>query len=290
MARSIDDLFCAVCAGYAHPFLDACPACGAGRPSRFDDAVAAPVLGFGALVAVPQVLDQAQEVLLRYSLKLLSGTTLDSLREGFAVVADSLPYAVHGIGAVPASSPRAHVELAADDLLVRERNPSREVVRAPLHAILAVRAASAGGRGAGSWDGLAAFGRRETGALGTIDGDLVVTFGGPAGPSRLAISNRRGITVARARADHFVIVARWLAIIGAAAAETRWASIGAARHATELGLAPPGGEETTATPSTTPPGAASVADALSTLEDLRSRSLVTEAEYAEKRREILARL
>ncbi len=67
--------------------------------------------------------------------------------------------------------------------------------------------------------------------------------------------------------------------------------MGPRRHAQELGLAaaPPGGWPA-ADADAPGAGPASVADALRLLEDLRAAGLVSDGEYAAKRREILDRI
>jgi hypothetical protein len=294
MAAPVESLFCEACASYAHPFLEACPACGIPRRSRFEDALATARLGFRALLAEPHVTGAVREAVLRYSIKLSGSSTASEVRDGFGVVADSLPYSVQLVGAHPATSGRAHLELAADDLVIRERNPSREVGRVPLGGILAVQPPGTGGRSAGGWLGIVAFGRPVPDDLPAVAGDLVVTFGGPA-LGRLAVSNRRGFAVPRARPDHYALTARWLGYIAAAAAEDRWCAIGPAAHAAEILLHPPGSWPAPGLPDTGSPAAPqvrppSLADSLAALEELLARGLVSQDEYTRKRNEILARL
>ncbi len=292
----LESLFCDGCADYVHPFLEACPGCGLARGSRFDDAVATPRLGFRALLAEPRITDGVREAVLRYSIKLAGSSPASEVADGFGVVADSLPYAVQLVGSGPAASRQAHLELGSDDLVVRERNPSREVARVPLRGILAIQAAGDGSRGDRGWQGFVAFGRPVADGLPAVAGDLVVTFAEPVGFGRLAVSNRRGITVARARPDHYTLVRRWLGLIAAAASEDRWCAVGPASHAAEVRLEPPAapaGAEAAHIRRPTAEGgsvAASLAESLVTLDELRARGLVTESEYLEKRREILARL
>lgn len=321
----VDSIFCGACDGYVHPFLDACPSCGATRESRLDAALADPDLGFRALLTEPRVTDRVRETVLRYSLKAVGGSAGDEVRNGFGTVAGALQYTVRSGGAIQGASAGAFVHLAGDDLVVGERNPAREVVRVPLAAILATRSATKGRPAAVAWGGPAASRLPEGSPLPAVAGDLVVTLAGPAGLGRVGIGNPRGIFAARARADHYFVVARWLGILAAAAAEARWIAVGPATHARELGLAEPGaaGAAGTAAPAALEPGSsavspagavlagavltgaagavpagvggpasggASVGDALATLEELRVRGLVTDAEYAAKRSEILARL
>lgn len=304
MPIPVDALFCSSCDGYVHPFLDACPSCGTAREARYDAALAEPNLGFRALLTEPRVVDRVRETVVRYTLKALSGPAGGEVREGFGVVAGALQYLVRSTGAVQGESRAAFLRLAEDDLVVEERHPGREVLRLPLAMIVADRAAAKGHPAAGAWAGVVAFGRRDASPLPAVDGTLVVTVAGPAGIGRIGIGNRRGIFVAQARADHYTMVARFLGILAAAAAEARWEAVGPAAHAAELGLAAPNAplpvpaaaaadarRSAPAGPGvSTSAGGGSVAEALATLEDLRVRGLVTDAEYAAKRSEILARL
>lgn len=313
MASPIDSLFCPACFGYVHPFLEACPGCATPRESRYDAAVAEPDQGFRRLLEDSQLRVSVGEVVFRYTLKFGGTAFAGQVREGMGKVFAALAYAVTGVGMRAITSRAAVLELAEDDLVIRETSPRREVARMPLETILAVRAAPKEDSGAGKWAGLAAFGRLHEETVPALDGDLVITYAAGTGAGRLALANRRGIFVARARRDHYTVMARWLGILAAAAAEARWVAVGPARYAAELGLAPPtadvaGAPAETAPaaghyllwppqpPSPGPDGALSpaarstVADSLAALEELRTRGLVSEAEYSEKRREILARL
>jgi hypothetical protein len=302
----LDDLPCPTCDAYAHPFLEACPACGTARTGRYDDAQARGDLGYRDVLEDPRLERQVNEVVLRYSLKSAPGDGAARLRAGLAVILDALPYAVRVVGPGAVTSGRANVQLAADDLVVEERSPTREVARVPLASVLAIRART-DDRPAGAWEGLRSPGLQDppeppAAARPEVDGDLVLSYAAGDGLGRLALANRRGITAARARPDHYTIAARTLAVFAAAAAEARWVAVGADRHAAELGLAGP--PPRSAAPATDGGPAAergdaggaiadaggAIADALATLEALRQRGLVTDTEYAEKRREILARL
>lgn len=299
MAIPVDALFCGSCDGYVHPFLDACPCCGTPREARYEAALAKPALGFRSLLTEPRVADRVREAVLRYSMKPLGGADDGEVREGFGVVAGALSYVVRSSGAAQGDSATGFLHVAEDDLVVDERNPAREIARVPLGTILAARPTAKGRPAGGPWTGVAALGRLAAPIpVPAVDGDLVLAFAAPGGVGCLGIANRRGIFVAQARSDHYLIVGRWLGILAAAAAEARWEAIGPAAHAAELGLVAPASP----TPSPVPgagvgpagpgaaPGALSVADALATLEDLRVRGLVSDGEYAAKRSEILARL
>lgn len=290
MQDELGEVLCRGCASYAHPFLQACPVCGAQRESRYEDAMAAPDQGLAALPSDPRVAREVTEVVLRYTLKGGGSSATASLYEGLDAVAGALAYRVRVAGDPGAGSDGGHVEVGEADLVVRERNPARERVRVPLDAVLAVSRA-ARGRRADAWSGLAFEERRERTSPPPLDGDLVISHAIPTGLARIALANRTGILAARARPDHYAILARWIGIAAAAAAERRWTAVGAGRHAQEIGLAtaPPGGWPA---PLTDAPAAdpTSVAGALRTLEELRAAGLVSDDEYAAKRREILDRI
>jgi hypothetical protein len=117
---------------------------------------------------------------------------------------------------------------------------------------------------------------------------------------RLTAANRRGFLAPKARDDHYRDLARWLGVLAAAAAERRWTEIGLPAYLVELGLAagdPAGGPTTgsvdEAAPTAERPAAgspSSIQSSLVELEQLRVAGLLADGEYAEKRREILARL
>jgi hypothetical protein len=313
MASPIDILFCQACAGYVHPFLESCPACATPRQSHYDAALTEPDRGFRRLLEDPKLRVSVSEVVFRYTLKFGGGPFAGQVHEGIAKVFGALAYAVSGVGARAATSRAAGLALGEDEVIVHESSPRREVARLPLATILAIRAASGERSGAIGWAGLAAFGRVHEETLPSLAGDLVITYAADTGAGRLALANRRGLFVARARRDHYAIMARWLGVLAAAAAEARWVVVGPAVYAAELGLAPPKtdlararGEAAPAAghypvwppqPSSTGPDGgpspavkSTIADSIAALEELRARGLVSEAEYAEKRREILARL
>ncbi len=284
-----DEVICRECASYAHPFLEACPVCGAERESLYRAALTAPDQGLAALPSNPRLARDVEEVVLRYTLKLNSAPATSHLHDGLGTVADALAYRVSVGGDPAAGTGRGHVEFGESNLVVRERSPAREVLRVPLGNILAVSAA-VNGRRADAWAALAFEDRRERTSLPPLDGDLVVAHATPAGVGRIALANRRGLLAARARADHYAILARWIGIVAAGAAEVRWTAVGPQRHAHELGLAaaPAGGPDPVAeAPATNP---STVVDALRLIEELRAAGLVSDGEYGAKRREILDRI
>lgn len=301
MEAGPETLSCGACGSYVHPFLGACPACGVARRSRYEDAIAAPDLGLRALLADPLVIEQVRQVVLRYTMKLNREPEAAPVRAGLAIVANSLAYRVPAAGTRAASSETGHLDLIEDVVVIREHNPSREIHRVRLDAILAIGYAAKGQRHADAWAGLVFDGRPEQASPPSLDGDLVVTHAGDSGLARFALANRRGIFVARARADHFEIVTRWLGMLAGAAAEERWMAVGPRRYAVQLGLVAGVADETRSAAAepdaaaragmeTTVPATTSLRDALETLEELRAARLVTDDEYAAKRREILARL
>ncbi len=324
----VDDLLCPSCDGYVHPFLEACPACGTARTSRFEEVAATGTLGAGALLEDEGTRRAAHLVVLRYTMRATSASGLADLDAAFGAVAASLTYRaeVTADGSTPAlpSGPAtlddAKVVLVRESLEVRAGRSGRSAATIPLASVLAATPAVKGAPGAGTWTGAVLGGRRllERGPL--VSGDLLVTFSSGGGAGQIALSNRRGLFAPTARADHYATLARWLAILGAAAAETRWTDVGPTAYAAELGLrdavqgpvtaierapavdpadagrtaarAAPDGRSDGSAPAagragTPQPG---VRAALEELEGLRAAGLVTAAEYDAKRREILARL
>jgi hypothetical protein len=210
---------------------------------------------------------------------------------GLAAIAAAVDYRVR-IGGDPAGgSEHAFLEIAEADVAIRDRTAPRERARVPLEAIVALSAATRGQR-ADAWTGLAFDGRREQAAPPPLDGELVLAHATPTGLARVSLANRAGLLSPKARPDHYAILARWLGMAAAAAAERRWTKVGPGVHAHELGFAPAPPEAAPAD-SLSPASAAgqsSVADALRLLEELRVDGLVTDGEYQAKRREILARI
>lgn len=290
MHHDPDELFCQGCTSYVHPFLDACPVCGIARTSLYGAATAEPDQGLAALPSNPRVAQDVSEVVLRYFLKLNSASPTANLREGLVSVADALSYRVEVGGDATAGTERGHVEIGVANLVVRERNPARERARFPLEAILAISPVVKDRRAA-AWAGLAFGDLRTATALPALNGDLVIAHAAPAGVERISLGNRSGLFAPRARPDHYAILTRWLGIVAAGAAEARWMEAGPDRHAHELGLmaAPPDGWPAPADDLSSA-GQPTVVEAMRLLEELRSAGLVTDDEYAAKRREILDRI
>jgi hypothetical protein len=230
------------------------------------------------------------QVVLRYTLQRGGGTMTTDLHVGLAAVAGSLDYRVRVGGDPGADTERGYVEITETDLVVRDRTVSRERARVPLEAILAVSPAVRGRR-ADAWAGLVFDDRQEPWSPPPLDGNLVVAHAAPSGFGRFSLANRTALLAAKARPDHYQILARWLGLAAAAAAERRWTAIGPPWHAHELGLAPaPPAAQPEPIAEAPAPGPSTVVDALRLLEELRAAGLVSDDEYAAKRREILDRI
>ena len=290
MHHDPDEIFCQGCTSYAHPFLEACPVCGVERESWYEAATAAPDQGLASLPSNPRIAQDVAEVVLRYSIRLNSTSATADLRAGLGTVVDALDYRVRVGGDPGAGTDRGHVEIGEADLVVRERNPARERVRVPLDAILSISPAVKDRR-ADAWAALSFGESRASTSLPGLDGELVIAHATPGGLERVALANRTGLLAPRARPDHYAIVTRWAGIIAAGAAERRWMAVGPQRYAHELGLAaaPPDGWPAPAV-GASPAGPSTVAEALRVLEELRAAGLVSDDEYAAKRREVLDRI
>ena len=318
----LDDLLCPSCLGYVHLFLDACPACGAARAGRIDDAATEGTLGAGDLLGDEATAHAAQMVTRRYALRSSGLESVGDLRSAFQLVARSLTYratvAADGpLAALPSGSTtldNATLMLVETTLEVRAGPSGRAIAAIPLDHVLAATPIVKGAPAAEAWAGVLLGGRRLLPQRPVPAGDALVTFSGADGAGQLALANRRGLLAPSARPDHYATLTRWIAILGAAAAEARWLAVGVPAYAAELGLLDPGAVEAArgaASPAhdgvatggaTTPSGVAGRADsavaapvsgvraALEELEDLRAADLVTAEEYEAKRREILARL
>jgi hypothetical protein len=240
----VDDLLCPSCSGYVHPFLERCPACGADRAGRFDDAVTSGALGAQALLVDEATERAAHFVVLRYSLRSASQTSLAKIDAAFRLVAGSLAYraSVAADGPTPAlpggtaSVDSATVVLAEGSLEVRGGPSGRAIAAIPLDSVLAATPITKGVPGAEVWAGARLGTRRLLERRPLSGGDLLVTFASGGAAGQLALANRRGLLAPSARPDHYVTLARWIAILGAAAAEARWTAVGPAAYARELGL------------------------------------------------------
>ena len=297
----VDDLLCPSCLGYVHLFLDACPACGAGRAGRIESAAAEGALGAGDLLGDEATTHAAQMVTRRYALRSTGLESVGDLRDAFQLVARSLTYratvAADGpLAALPSGSTAldsATVMLVEATLEVRAGPSGRAIAVIPLEQVLAATPIVKGAPAAEAWAGARLGDRMLLPTRPLPAGDALVTFSGADGAGQLALANRRGLMASSARPDHYATLMRWIAILGAAAAETRWLAVGVPAYAAELGLADldapvAPADSALAAPAVAPPSR--IRAALEELEDLRAADLVTAEEYEAKRREILARL
>lgn len=300
MWLTLDDLRCPACGGFVHPLLDACPTCGAARSSRLHEAAAGPI-GAVRLAEAPETLRLAQNLTLRYTIKVNALGRSEpnaTLLTAVAHLAEALTYRISG-DAVPTAED-ASLVLRDGNLLAQSR-PSRSLLaEIPLADIVG----SVSRHGEVTLHYVAGpTPARAAGVPGTA---------GTAGLLRMTVSNRRGLLAAKARDDHYENLARWVGVLAAAAAEQRWLERGLSAYLSELGFAasspaasalvsPTGGGDIPPLrsdvaiggppgPQVDEPARSSIQASLAELEQLRAAGLVTDDEYALKRREILARL
>jgi hypothetical protein len=287
MWLTLDELRCSACNAFVHPLLDACPSCGTARASRRLEAASGPI-GAVRLVEAPEIERIAYHITVRYTMKVnsLGGGSFDpNPVSAVALLAAALTYRMTG-DAVPTTE-NASLSLRDGAVLAQVRPSGALLAEVPLPSI----AGAAAGHGEITLYYAQPPGTRVARALAA---------GGPAGLLQLTAANRRGLLASRARDDHYWNLARLLGPLAAAAAERRWTEIGLPAYLVELGLAagdPAGGRTTgsvdEATPTAERPAAgspSSIESSLVELEQLRAAGLLADGEYAEKRREILARL
>ena len=274
MWLTLDDLRCPQCRAFVHPLLDACPACGAARPSRRQEAAAGQI-GAVRLAEAPETQRVARNLTVRYTMKVnaIGDAAADAtLVDAVAHLADALTYRIAG-DAVPTTDDAA-LALRGGGLVAQVRASGALLAEIPLSAIVGTVARHGEVTLHYAADPTAGAAARLAGSPSA------------AGPLRLTVANRRGLLASRARDDHFEALAQWLGVLAAAAAERRWTEVGLPAYLAELGPAAGGPAE-----SPPPVGASSSIQAtLVELEGLRAAGLVAEDEYAAKRREILARL
>ncbi len=285
MWLTLDDLRCAHCGAFVHPLLDACPACDDPRPSRRAEAAAGPI-GAVRLAEAPETLRLAQNLTLRYTIKVNSmgrSAAEATLLTAVAHLAEALTYRISGDGVLTAED--ASLALRDGTVIAQSRPSGSLVAEIPLAAI--VGSASRHGEVTLHYAAGPAAAR-----VGSAPGSP-----GSAGPLGLTVSNRRALLASKARDEHYANLARWLGVLAAAAAERRWTEVGLPAYLAELGPAAWGPAGPTVAPGAaiadagSPPAATSSVQArLVELESLRAAGLVAGDEYAAKRREILASL
>ena len=308
MTIDVDDLFCAGCGGYVHLFLDRCPACGAAHPSRYDEVLANPGGSRLALTDDPSVRHAADEIDRKYTH--LSGrrgsfSFGDAGDEGDEIdlgrilqrIVTSLTYRAFGGSADTRSGTHAAVAVTTDELQLREAPRGRVLASVRPALVLSAACPSSERRAADGWAGIVFGGLRALPASTVPGGDLLVTYAADRSYAQFSIGNRPGLFASKTRADHYRTVAHWLGLLAGSAARARWSEIGPRAYAAELGLVTGAGPSDAAgkaiaevPPASTAAPRPSVRDALFELEGLHSAGLVTDAEFEEKRREILKRL
>ena len=311
MELHLRDVFCPTCDSYVHPFLDRCPACGADRTSRYDAAFAdsdpdvPSLLDDPALEAALRETPRTQDLIAHRNGAIAAGVTGGAADADLATLIDRLAGSItyRSYGGPESSLAGAEVWLHLVSGGHQLRVASHQVTLgqiAPDH-VLGVTFLR---EDRGSLDRWAGIHSGKVSALPTPavrDGSLLVTYAVDGGFAQFGIGNRGGIFASRGRTDHYGSLAHWLGTWSGAEAQARWRRVGAAAHAEELGLrehAAPAAELPAPTrtagtwsESVAPSGATrSVRDALVELEDLRAAHLVSDEEYAAKRREILARI
>ncbi len=260
--------------------------------SRRPEAAAGPI-GAVRLAEAPETQRVASNLTTRYTMKVnaVGSSAVDAtLVDAVAHLADALSYRVSGDAISTADD--ASVSLRDGELVIQRRPSATLLGRIPIRSIVAS----------------AARHREVTlyyaaGGPDPADGPIGALM--PAGPARITIGNRAGLLAPRARDDHYRSLACWLGVLAAADGERRWTEVGLPGYLAELGLAagdpsapavdrdrPPAPSAPSAPPAGVPTGvpAQSIQASLVQLEVLRAAGLVGPDEYADKRREILARL
>jgi len=278
MWLTLDDLRCPACGAFVHPLLDTCPACGAAHRSRREEAAAGPI-GAVRLAEAPETLRLAQNLTLRYTIKVnaIGHSEPDAtLHSAVAHLAEALTYRISG-DAVPTTED-ARLVLRDGSVLAQGRPSGSLVAEIPLSAIV----------GSASRHGEVTLHYAAGSTLARAEG--VAGMPASTDPQRLTVSNRRGLLASKARDEHFENLARWLGVLAAAAAERRWMEAGLPAYLAELGPAAGGPIGASSGPPPAEPAPSSIHASLVELESLRTAGLVADDEYALKRQEILARL
>jgi len=128
-----------------------------------------------------------------------------------------------------------------------------------------------------------------------LAGDLLITFATPEAAGQVALENRRGLLATRARSDHYVLLARWMACSrrprgGALDVSRRRRACRRARAGPSRDLRAAGRGAARRIPRGGGPSACRASGSPSRSWRGSAGGLVTDAEYAAKRAQILARL
>jgi len=313
MTMTEADVFCPACQAYVHAFLERCPACGAARKPRLDEAAADPRLGLEALAADPVLRRKLTHLIDGYA---LTAPRLDlphktgfgdaprpdfTIGEATAMLVALLVFRGYGCPPRPSEPAEVRLALTAEELEVREAKSHERIVGIPLSGILSIAAPASGGLP--RWAGIQFGGATAMRTPAIPVGSFLVTYAADGSFDQLSVQNRPGMFSSKARPDYYTNIRRWVGLTTAEAAERRWSAIGLDRYLAEIGLGPAAVAERPAPAGAAPPEEAagpamamapatrpSTRAALEELDDLRSAGLVTDDEYRRKRQEILDRL
>ncbi len=308
MTTGTDALFCSVCSGYVHPFLDACPTCGAPHASRYDEALRGESLGLASLPGDPDLRSLATarartNTLVTNRRFPMSGSPdverddQADLPELLNEVTGAFQYRMwHGAmdGAPDAGlSPRPSSGsdqtawgpepfearlLTEDDRLLVKPMRRGDLVEFPLAAVRSVGTV----RGTPATPGM----QPPRGA------EVLLTASTSEGLRLLCIGNPAGLFATKARSDHFDILVWWLGVTAGVTAERRWMALGPARHAAELGLrvAGSGGPDAAVAGSAGLVGDDALGPPIEALDRLRDAGVLTPTEYEAKLRDLRSRV
>jgi hypothetical protein len=278
---------CAVCYAYVHPYLDRCPACGTPAESRLTEALTAWAERDenASAVALPGEI-WPRDPWQAYTAKQVA------VGEGFIRAAKDKPnkalsaFTYRCLDGPPSLLPPCDVDIrATEGALTLVDRCGRPLLVIPFALLLSASASPS--EAAVGWVGVA-VGNFLTFTQPTVrTGNWLLTYSDGAGAlEQVAIGARSGLLAGKPNDMFFLMMNLHVEALAAASLAAAEAEVGPIAYAIALGL---GGAlmavETPPTPSVLPPH-----DALTALEDLRKDGLVTEAEYAAKRAEILERL
>ena len=312
MTTGTDALFCSVCSGYVHPFLDACPTCGARHDSRYDEALRGESLGLASLPGDPDLRSRAtmrarnNTLVTNRRFPIMSGSP-DVERDDQADLPELLNEVTGRFqyrmwlgaetGARPDGGPSARPRTGADPSAAhpepheaRLRTEADRLLLEPVRGGNPIEFALATIRSVGTVNGA---GTPATFALQPPRGaEVMLTASTPEGHRLLYIGNPGSLFATKARSDHFGILAWWLGVTAGVTAERRWMALGPARHAAELGLRAegPGEPESSLAGSPVPAGADALGPAIEALDRLRDAGVLTPTEYEAKLRDLRSRV
>jgi hypothetical protein len=307
MTTGTDALFCSVCSGYVHPFLEACPTCGAPHASRYDEALRGEALGLASLPGDPDLRSKA--VLRARNNTLVTNRRFPMMSGGPEVETDEqadlpellnevtgafqyrmwLP-AVEGAGPDAGASPGPRM---GSDPMARRPEPfearlmtedDRLLVK-PMSGHEPIEFALATVRSVGTVRGTPGIPATQP----PRGAEVVLTAATPEGMRLLCIGNPGSLFATKARSDHFGILAWWLGVVAGVSAERRWMALGPARHAVELGLRV-GTSDEPVEGTTGPAGTDALGPAIEALDRLRDAGVLTPTEYEAKLRDLRSRV